>query len=51
MRTASVTSSKMISAVKALFPQLNIIPTGSINLDNLDKWFTAGPFVSVLAVI
>jgi 2-dehydro-3-deoxyphosphogluconate aldolase/(4S)-4-hydroxy-2-oxoglutarate aldolase len=39
---ASVAGPKMISAVKAPFPQLNIMPTGGVNLDNLDQWFAAG---------
>lgn len=39
---ASVAGPGMIKAVNAPFPQLNIMPTGGVNLDNLDQWFAAG---------
>lgn len=39
---ASVAGPGMIKAVNAPFPQLNIMPTGGVNLDNLDQWFVAG---------
>ncbi|GEP25019.1 bifunctional 2-keto-4-hydroxyglutarate aldolase/2-keto-3-deoxy-6-phosphogluconate aldolase [Lentilactobacillus diolivorans] len=39
---ASVAGPSMIKAVKAPFPQLNIMPTGGVSLDNLDQWFAAG---------
>ncbi|MBW0223299.1 hypothetical protein KVB92_08765 [Lentilactobacillus parabuchneri] len=32
----------MIKAVKAPFPQINIMPTGGVSLENLDQWFAAG---------
>lgn len=33
-----------IKAVKAPLPQLNIMPTGGVNLENLDEWFKNGAF-------
>lgn len=39
---ASVAGPGMIKGVNAPFPQLNIMPTGGVNLDNLDQWFAAG---------
>lgn len=35
-------SSQMIKAAKAPLPQVNIMPTGGINLDNLAEWKQAG---------
>jgi 2-dehydro-3-deoxyphosphogluconate aldolase/(4S)-4-hydroxy-2-oxoglutarate aldolase len=32
----------IISAFKAPLPQLNIMPTGGVSLDNMDEWFKAG---------
>ncbi|MBS7577667.1 MULTISPECIES: bifunctional 4-hydroxy-2-oxoglutarate aldolase/2-dehydro-3-deoxy-phosphogluconate aldolase [unclassified Enterococcus] len=32
----------IISAFKAPLPQLNIMPTGGVSLDNLEDWFKAG---------
>lgn len=32
----------IISAFKAPLPQLNIMPTGGVSLDNLEAWFKAG---------
>ncbi|GHI00082.1 2-dehydro-3-deoxy-phosphogluconate aldolase [Neobacillus kokaensis] len=31
-----------INAIKAPLPQVNIMPTGGINLDNIEQWVTAG---------
>ncbi|PAK87578.1 bifunctional 2-keto-4-hydroxyglutarate aldolase/2-keto-3-deoxy-6-phosphogluconate aldolase [Lentilactobacillus parakefiri] len=39
---ASVAGPSMIKAVKAPFPQINVMPTGGVDLDNLDQWFAAG---------
>ncbi|OFA09867.1 KHG/KDPG aldolase [Lentilactobacillus sunkii] len=39
---ASVAGPGMIKAVHAPFPQINIMPTGGVNLDNLQEWFDAG---------
>ncbi|MGX7164117.1 bifunctional 4-hydroxy-2-oxoglutarate aldolase/2-dehydro-3-deoxy-phosphogluconate aldolase [Enterococcus massiliensis] len=33
---------KIISAFKAPLPQLNIMPTGGVGLDNMEEWFKAG---------
>lgn len=38
----SAFGSSMIRAFKAPFPQLNIMPTGGVNLENMEKWFKAG---------
>ncbi|MCI1895239.1 MAG: bifunctional 4-hydroxy-2-oxoglutarate aldolase/2-dehydro-3-deoxy-phosphogluconate aldolase [Lactobacillus sp.] len=32
----------MVKAVKAPFPQLSIMPTGGVALDNMAEWFAAG---------
>ncbi|MBS4462794.1 bifunctional 2-keto-4-hydroxyglutarate aldolase/2-keto-3-deoxy-6-phosphogluconate aldolase [Aerococcaceae bacterium zg-B36] len=31
-----------IKAVKAPLPQVNVMPTGGVNLENMDKWLKAG---------
>ncbi|WP_215148631.1 bifunctional 4-hydroxy-2-oxoglutarate aldolase/2-dehydro-3-deoxy-phosphogluconate aldolase [Exiguobacterium sp. s91] len=31
-----------VSAIKAPLPQVNIMPTGGISLDNMDQWFSNG---------
>ncbi len=31
-----------IDAVKAPLPQINIMPTGGVNLDNMEQWFAKG---------
>lgn len=31
-----------VKAIKAPLPQANIMPTGGVSLDNMDKWFAAG---------
>ncbi|VDG22581.1 bifunctional 4-hydroxy-2-oxoglutarate aldolase/2-dehydro-3-deoxy-phosphogluconate aldolase [Lactiplantibacillus mudanjiangensis] len=36
---------KMIGNVKAPFPQISIMPSGGVSLDNLDEWFAAGATV------
>ncbi|MFV0557190.1 MAG: bifunctional 4-hydroxy-2-oxoglutarate aldolase/2-dehydro-3-deoxy-phosphogluconate aldolase [Enterococcus sp.] len=33
---------KIISAFKAPLPQLNIMPTGGVSLENMEAWFNAG---------
>lgn len=33
---------EFIKAVKAPLPQVNIMPTGGVNLENLDSWFENG---------
>jgi Entner-Doudoroff aldolase len=38
----SEASPAMVKAVKAPMPQLNIMPTGGVNLDNMKDWFDAG---------
>lgn len=38
----SEASPAMVKAVKAPMPQLNIMPTGGVNLDNMQEWFDAG---------
>lgn len=32
----------MVSAVKAPFPQMSIMPTGGVSLENMSEWFDAG---------
>ncbi len=32
----------IISAIKAPFPYVNIMPTGGVNLDNMEEWLAAG---------
>lgn len=38
----SVYGPEVISAFKAPLPQLNIMPTGGVNLENMGDWFKAG---------
>lgn len=38
----SEASPAMIKAVKAPLPQINIMPTGGVDLDNMADWFEAG---------
>lgn len=38
----SEASPAMVKAVKAPMPQLNVMPTGGVNLDNMSEWFDAG---------
>lgn len=38
----SVYGPTVISAFKAPMPQLNIMPTGGVNLENMEDWFKAG---------
>lgn len=38
-------TTKMIGNVKAPFPQISIMPSGGVNLDNLKDWFAAGATV------
>lgn len=33
---------EFVKAVKAPLPQVNIIPTGGVNLENVDQWFKNG---------
>lgn len=33
---------EFVKSVKAPLPQVNIMPTGGVNLENLDKWFENG---------
>ncbi|MBT2658499.1 bifunctional 4-hydroxy-2-oxoglutarate aldolase/2-dehydro-3-deoxy-phosphogluconate aldolase [Bacillus sp. ISL-18] len=33
---------EFVSAVKAPMPQVNIMPTGGVNLENMEKWFAKG---------
>lgn len=32
----------MVKAIKGPIPQANIMPTGGVNVDNVDQWFKAG---------
>lgn len=32
----------MVSAVKAPLPHANLMPTGGVNLENMQTWFEAG---------
>ena len=41
----SVVGQGFISAVKAPFPQVNIMPTGGVNLENMSDWFDKGVVV------
>ncbi|MDN2453157.1 bifunctional 2-keto-4-hydroxyglutarate aldolase/2-keto-3-deoxy-6-phosphogluconate aldolase [Lactobacillus sp. UCMA15818] len=41
----SVVGKDFIAAVKAPLPQVNIMPTGGVNLDNMQEWFNAGALV------
>ena len=38
----SVTGPAMVKALHGPFPQLAIMPTGGVSLDNLETWFDAG---------
>lgn len=38
----SVSGPNMVSAVKAPLPQINLMPTGGVNLENMETWFKAG---------
>lgn len=38
----SAVSPDFVKAVKAPLPQVNIMPTGGVSLDNIDKWLKAG---------
>lgn len=38
----SVVSPKMISAIKGPFPYAAIMPTGGVNLENMETWFKSG---------
>lgn len=42
MFPGSEASPAMVKAVKAPLPQLNVMPTGGVNLDNMQAWFDAG---------
>lgn len=33
---------RIVSALKAPMPHLNIMPTGGVNLENMEDWFNAG---------
>ncbi|MDF7682419.1 bifunctional 4-hydroxy-2-oxoglutarate aldolase/2-dehydro-3-deoxy-phosphogluconate aldolase [Lactobacillus sp. ESL0679] len=41
----SVLGRGFIKAVKAPLPQVNIMPTGGVNLENMHEWFEAGVVV------
>lgn len=38
----SVLGTKFVNAIKAPLPQVNIMPTGGVNLENMKDWFAAG---------
>lgn len=38
----SVYGPSFVSAVKAPLPQVNIMPTGGVSLENMDQWFANG---------
>ena len=38
----SVLGTKFVHAIKAPLPQVNIMPTGGVNLENMKDWFAAG---------
>lgn len=38
----SAFGSSIVSAFKAPLPQLNLMPTGGVSLDNMEEWFKAG---------
>ncbi|EOH77810.1 bifunctional 2-keto-4-hydroxyglutarate aldolase/2-keto-3-deoxy-6-phosphogluconate aldolase [Enterococcus malodoratus] len=38
----SVSGPSMVSAVKAPMPHINLMPTGGVNLENMETWFKAG---------
>jgi len=35
---------KIIEAIKGPLPQVPLLPTGGVNLNNVDQWITAGSF-------
>ena len=37
-----VFGAKYIKAVKAPIPNVEIMPTGGVNIDNIDEWFKMG---------
>ncbi len=39
---STLLSPSAITAIKAPFPQANIMPTGGVSLDNVDTWIKAG---------
>ncbi|KRM06287.1 2-keto-3-deoxy-6-phosphogluconate aldolase [Liquorilactobacillus ghanensis DSM 18630] len=41
----SVTGSKMINAIHGPLPDVSIMPTGGVSLDNMEDWFKAGAIV------
>ncbi|WP_042143597.1 bifunctional 4-hydroxy-2-oxoglutarate aldolase/2-dehydro-3-deoxy-phosphogluconate aldolase [Paucisalibacillus sp. EB02] len=41
---ASLTGSKYIKDVKGPIPQINIMPTGGVDENNIDEWIQAGAF-------
>ncbi|AVK61496.1 bifunctional 2-keto-4-hydroxyglutarate aldolase/2-keto-3-deoxy-6-phosphogluconate aldolase [Lactobacillus sp. CBA3605] len=45
MFPGNILSPKMIGDVKAPFPQISIMPSGGVNLENLKDWFAAGATV------
>ena len=45
MFPGNILTPKMIGDVKAPFPQISIMPSGGVNLDNLKDWFAAGATV------
>lgn len=38
----SVSGPSIVSAVKAPLPHANLMPTGGVNLENMQTWFEAG---------
>jgi 2-dehydro-3-deoxyphosphogluconate aldolase/(4S)-4-hydroxy-2-oxoglutarate aldolase len=38
----NVVGKGLIGAAKAIFPDINIMPTGGVNKDNIDEWIQAG---------
>ena len=38
----NVVGKGFIGAVKSIFPDLNIMPTGGVNKDNISEWIQAG---------
>ena len=41
---ASLFGPKIIKSIKAPIPQAPLLPTGGVNLDNVDQWIKAGSF-------
>lgn len=41
----SVVGQGMVSALKGPFPQVNIMPTGGVSLENMKEWFDKGVIV------